>query len=126
MGICGYVPMSPHGFALPVYRSNADKANALYVAIAEIEGDRLAPIADFKIFNALKVLPFHDDVEVITGSLWQDVFLWKDKVFVGPAALISEQLSPFYPKIARTAPPYTARPGFGEQLSGYTFFSSNR
>jgi len=108
--LTGYVALTGHGFALPVYglaTEHGSAGNAPYVAIPEVEGDRQGSIANFDILNVVNMgvhwLP-GQRAEIAVGDPWQDVFLWKGEVVAGTARHIFDSGRAWHDDLRRDAP----------------------
>ena len=102
--LSGYVALSDHGFALPVYGAGP-QANAWYVAVPTIDGDHLSAIAGFNLLEDEDVqLIWPVTVGVRVGDPWQDVFLWDGDAVAGSPKDIFERLLPMMDPLRQTAP----------------------
>ena len=103
MWIAGYIPLLDHGFALPLYLAKM-QGNAWHAAIPEVEGDHGASIVGFELLVPEVTRLLEDGYEVSVGDLWQDVFLWDDRIFVGTPRDIFDELAPFHDALKQSAP----------------------
>jgi rod shape-determining protein MreB and related proteins len=98
--LAGYIPLCDHGFALPAYLGGGNRPS---IAVAEIEGDHGAPIARFERWES-GIVDLHTDITVSVHDPWQDVFLWKDRVFCGKPAHIYEVSRPVHAELQQARP----------------------
>lgn len=104
MRITGYVAITDHGFALPAYRDVADRGNAWYFAEPEIDGDHQCEIAGFDVLEEDITSTISDATDVGVGSPWRDVFLWKQRAFVGTPSQIFGALADAHDDLCHSAP----------------------
>lgn len=104
MQLAGYAGMGGDGFVLPLYRRADPISNAYYVAIAEIDGDRTAPIARFEAIEEAASDLLQEPRTVCVGDFWHDVFVWQEQAFAGTPSEIYAALSPHLASVSVTAP----------------------
>lgn len=82
--LAGYVAMTRRGFALPCFASGP-RPNAWYTATCSVDADHLGTIIGFEVFESDDIVHLASQVHrpVLIGSAWTDVFIWKERVFVG-------------------------------------------
>ena len=102
--LAGYVPLTRHGFALPCFASDYG-ANTWYVAKATISGDHSASLAGFDPFPMTSIVRFPTvERTASVGDRWCDVFLWKERPYVGTPTEIWEATRDLHAELAREAP----------------------
>ena len=103
--LAGYVPLTPHGFALPCFSTGA-RANTWYTAVCSIDADHSGSIVEFEIFESddIEKLPEAELQEASVGSHWIDVFLWSGAVLVGTADDLVDALEDEIPAMRAHAP----------------------
>lgn len=104
MKLRGYIANCDHGFALPVYKSADQFANAWYVAIPQVEGDHRSFIRDFEVIDEVSPRELTDEREVNVGDPWIDVFLWGEEPSIGTPQEILKSLKPVEKKLASHIP----------------------
>ncbi|WP_174274384.1 hypothetical protein [Sphingomonas bacterium] len=103
--LAGYVPLMPHGFALPCF-STGPRSNTWYTAVCSIDADHSGRIVEFEIYEAHEIehLPEAELQEVAVGDHWVDVFLWESAVLVGTADELLDALQDKIPEMRAHAP----------------------
>lgn len=104
MLLAGYLPLAPHGFAVPAYQTAEKGANAWYAALSEIDGDHRSNIAGFEIIEEPVTCLLSSQIEVMPGDAWRDVFLWQDRVEAGTPLEIFEALGEIHGELREQAP----------------------
>lgn len=104
--LVGYEKLTDHGFALPCF-ARAGGFNSIYIASATSPGDPRTLISAFNPYvpeNLILLTLDQQRGNVKIHDQWIDVFLWKERTYVGTKAAIWESLTPERVEIAAHAP----------------------
>lgn len=103
--LCGFQRVSRNGFSLPCYW-RTDGGNLWYVARSAVSGDPNSRIIGFDSYGSAEIerigVAYHRTAMV--GDIWQDVFLWKDRVHVGRRYQIILEVDDILDEIIEDAP----------------------
>jgi hypothetical protein len=82
--LAGYVALTRRGFALPCFASSP-RPNAWYTATCSVDADHLGRITGFEVFESNDIVHLSSEAHrpVRIGFAWTDVFMWKERVFIG-------------------------------------------